>query len=89
VAARAWLVREHQRQVGAVRLSERNAATSHWRSERGGVRKKKLRMMPVIQSDGRLSARHSHFVFFHHFSNPSPARYFARSSMKSVQLLIL
>jgi hypothetical protein len=45
-------------------------------------------MMPAIQSNGRLSARHSHFVFFHHFSNLSLARYVARSSMKSVQLLI-
>jgi hypothetical protein len=44
--------------------------------------------MSVIESDGRLSARHSHFVFFRYFSNPSPARYVARSSMKSVQLLI-
>ncbi|KAJ7847029.1 hypothetical protein B0H13DRAFT_1907484 [Mycena leptocephala] len=46
------------------------------------------RRMPAIQSDGRLSARHSHFVFFHHCCNPSPARCVARSSMKSVQLVV-
>jgi hypothetical protein len=67
--------------------SASDAATSRWRGHQlrqevvpgvRVVRVKNQRMMPVIQSDGRLSARHSHSAFYHHLSNPSLCRSLVR-----------